>query len=143
VFPGYWRDTEATARALGTDGWLRVGDVAVEGDDGELYIVERLKDLVNVSGFNVYPAEVEEVLRAHPAVADAAAVGTSDERTGGSVHAFVVISGDAAPPAPSELTGFCRARLAGYKVPTGVTFVTSLPYGLGGKLLRRRLVVGL
>src|SRR6185436_6466105 len=89
VFPGYWHDAEATERALTPDGWLRTGDVAVIEQDGDLRLVDRAKDLIIVSGFNVYPVEVEDVLRSLPAVADAAVVGEPNERTGEGVTAFV------------------------------------------------------
>ena len=93
VFPGYWRDDEATAAAITPDGWLRTGDIAVIGDDGDLSIVDRAKDLIIVSGFNVYPAEVEEVLAGHPAVAEVAVIGDADAFRGEAVHAFVVLKG--------------------------------------------------
>ena len=136
-------DPDATAAALTPDGWLRTGDVAVVDDDGDLYLVDRVKDLIIVSGFNVYPAEVEEILRAHPGVADAAVVGAADALHGESIHAFVVPVDAAAAPTTADLVEFCRERLAHYKCPTEVTFVASLPYGLGGKLLRRTLRAGL
>ncbi|MGH9127243.1 MAG: AMP-binding protein [Acidimicrobiales bacterium] len=138
VFPGYWNDPAATEIALTPDGWLRTGDIAVMGDDGELAIVDRAKDLVIVSGFNVYPAEVEEVLADHPGVSDVAVVGDEDRYRGESVHAYVVLTGaDAASQA--ELKAWCRARLAPYKCPSKFTFVAALPHGLAGKLLRRSL----
>ena len=89
VFPGYWHDQEATSRALTDDGWLRTGDVAVVDDRGALRLVDRAKDLIIVSGFNVYPVEVEDVLRDHPDVADAAVVSEPSPRTGEAVVAFV------------------------------------------------------
>ncbi|MDP9073698.1 MAG: AMP-binding protein [Actinomycetota bacterium] len=142
VFPGYWHDPEATAIAL-TDGWLRTGDIAVVADDGQLSIVDRAKDLIIVSGFNVYPAEVEDTLSDHPAVAEVAVVGEADAYRGETVHAFVVpaaASGDrqGAVAAP-ELIAWCATRLARYKCPTEITIVPSLPRALGGKVLRRSL----
>ena len=92
VFPGYWHDDETTARVLTADGWLRTGDVAVADDDGCLTLVDRAKDLVIVSGFNVYPAEVESVIAEHPDVAEVAVVGVDDPRTGEALVAFVVSS---------------------------------------------------
>lgn len=138
VFGGYWRNEEATRAALTADGWLRTGDIAVVDDDGWLYIVDRAKDLIIVSGFNVYPAEVEEVLLEHPGVAAVAVVGVSHPHTGESVKAFVV------PEAgrlidEDELIDFCGSRLARYKCPTKVMFVESLPHGVAGKVLRRAL----
>jgi long-chain acyl-CoA synthetase len=138
VFPGYWRNDEATRAALTADGWLRTGDIAVVDDDGWLYIVDRAKDLIIVSGFNVYPAEVEDVLLEHPGVAAVAVVGVAHPHSGETVKAFVVpetgrlIDED-------ELIDFCTTRLARYKCPTKVMFVESLPQGVAGKVLRRAL----
>jgi long-chain acyl-CoA synthetase len=138
VFPGYWHDTEATAAVLTPEGWLRTGDVAVTDDDGYLYLVDRAKDLIIVSGFNVYPAEVEGVLVEHPGIARAAVVGVAHPYSGEAVKAFVV-------PEPGrhleedEVIEFCAERLARYKCPTSVSFVDELPQGLVGKVLRREL----
>jgi len=138
VFSGYWQDERATAHALTPDGWLRTGDVAVADADGFLYIVDRSKDLVIVSGFNVYPAEVEDALMAHGGVAQVAVVGNPHPHTGETVVAFVV------PAAgrhleEDELIEFCAGRLSRYKCPTKVNFVESLPVGVAGKVLRRQL----
>jgi acyl-CoA synthetase (AMP-forming)/AMP-acid ligase II len=141
VFPGYWEDADATAGALAAGGWLRTGDIAVVGDDGEFAIVDRAKDLIIVSGFNVYPAEVEEVLAEHPGVAEVAVIGEADRSRGEAVHAFVVVKAGNSPSA-ADLTDWCRARLARYKCPSEVTFVAALPHGLAGKLLRRSLRKG-
>ena len=135
VFAGYWEDPKATAAALTPDGWLRTGDIAVVDDDGELWLVDRAKDLIIVSGFNVFPAEVEAVLREHLHVADAAVIGCLDERTGEAVKAYVV-------PASAELdvddvSGHCLRHLARYKCPTEIEVVDALPHALSGKLLRR------
>ena len=138
VFAGYWKDAEATSAALTPDGWLRTGDVAIADDDGYLYLVDRIKDLVIVSGFNVYPAEVEDVLLEHPGVAEVAVVGMSHPHTGETVRAFVVVA-PAAHLEEDEVIEFCAGRLARYKCPTKITFVEELPHGLGGKLLRRAL----
>ena len=140
VFAGYWQDADATAAALTPDGWLRTGDIGVAGDDGQLYLVDRSKDLIIVSGFNVYPNEVEEVLLAHPAVAETAVVGVAHPYTGETVHAYVVLAkGDTASVSEAELIEHCARRLARYKCPTEIIFVPSLPRGLTGKLLRRAL----
>jgi len=138
VFTGYWHDDAATRAALTPEGWLRTGDIAVTDDDGYLYLVDRAKDLIIVSGFNVYPAEVEEVLLEHPGVAQVAVVGVGHPHTGEAVKAFVV-------PTPGweleedSLVEHCCARLARYKCPTKVMFVGELPHGLAGKVLRRTL----
>ena len=138
VFAGYWNDAEATAAVITPDGWLRTGDIAVAGDDGTLRIVDRAKDLIIVSGFNVFPAEVEDVLRAHPAVGDAAVVGVAHPYTGEAVKAYVVPrSGQAVEE--DELIEFCATRLARYKCPEKILFVETLPVNPGGKLLRREL----
>ena len=138
VFVGYWNDPEATAAALTPDGWLRTGDMAVVDAAGNIFLVDRAKELIIVSGFNVYPAEVEEVLVEHPDVEAAAVVGVSDEQTGEAVKAWVV----AAPGATIDLARlqeFCRDHLARYKCPTAYAVVDQLPVGLTGKVLRRAL----
>ncbi|HEX4820156.1 MAG TPA: long-chain fatty acid--CoA ligase [Acidimicrobiales bacterium] len=138
VFQGYWNDPEATARAITPDGWLRTGDIAVVDDDGALFLVDRAKDLIIVSGFNVYPAEVEDVLLLHPAVEACAVVGVSHPHTGESVKAYVtLLEGEVVEE--DSLIAFCAERLARYKCPTKVMFVDELPMGLGGKVLRRAL----
>jgi long-chain acyl-CoA synthetase len=138
VFPGYWRDRDATARALTPDGWLRTGDIAVADDAGELSLVDRAKDLVIVSGFNVYPAEVEEVLLEHPDIAEAAVVGEPDPRTGEAVVAFVVAEPSHQLDADEVLAHGARS-LARYKCPTRVEVVDALPRSFAGKVLRREL----
>jgi long-chain acyl-CoA synthetase len=137
VFAGYWDDAEATARVL-VDGWLRTGDVAVVGDDGYLSLVDRKKDLIIVSGFNVYPAEVEEVLLAHPGIADAAVAGTPHPRTGEAVAAWVVAE-DGVTLGVDDVREHAARHLARYKVPATVEIVTALPRNEAGKLLRREL----
>ncbi len=138
VFPGYWEDPEATARVLTADGWLRTGDVAVVDEDGFLYLVDRSKDLIIVSGFNVFPAEVEDTLLLHDAVAQAAVIGIPNPATGEAVKAFVVLlpNGQATQ---ADLMAHCRSYLARYKCPGSIVFVDELPRGLGGKILRRLL----
>ncbi|MGH9117516.1 MAG: AMP-binding protein [Acidimicrobiales bacterium] len=140
VFAGYWDDDEATRTVLTTDGWLRTGDLGVTDDDGLLYIVDRAKDLIIVSGFNVHPAEVEEVVMEHPAVQEAAAVGVPDNATGEAVKVFVVLAPDAdAAVDEAELIRFCESHLARYKCPDAVELVDQIPRGFAGKLLRRSL----
>jgi len=138
VFLGYWEDKEATDRVLTGDGWLRTGDIAVVDDDGYLFIVDRAKDLVIVSGFNVYPAEVEDAILEHPGVEAVAVVGVSHPHSGETVKAFVVQAGGHHLE-EDQIIEFCAGRLARYKCPTKVTFVGELPRGQGGKLLRRAL----
>ncbi len=138
VFAGYWNDPVATATALTTDGWLRTGDIGVVDDDGFVYLVDRAKDLIIVSGFNVYPAEVEEVLAQHPAVTDAAVIGVAHPHTGEAVKAYVVVERGRSVD-EDDIIDFCQARLARYKCPSKVMFTDELPRNLHGKLLRRSL----
>jgi long-chain acyl-CoA synthetase len=138
VFAGYWGDPEATVAALTDDGWLRTGDVAVVDDDGFLYLVDRAKDLIIVSGFNVFPAEVEAVICEHPGVADAAVVGVSHPRSGEAVRAFVVPR-DGVDLDQDTIVEFCGRYLARYKCPSSVEVVDEVPHGLAGKVLRREL----
>lgn len=138
VFPGYWQDPEATAAVLTPDGWLRTGDVAVVDDDGFLSLVDRAKDVIIVSGFNVFPAEVEEVLCRHPDVAAAAVVGVPHPHSGEAVKAFVVLE-PGAHIDEDVLVEHAGRHLARYKAPTTVAFVDQLPHGVTGKVLRRTL----
>lgn len=139
VFLGYLDEPEATARVLTPDGWLRTGDVAVTDDDGYLYLVDRAKDLIIVSGFNVFPAEVEDVLAEHPDVAEVGVVGVPHPHHGEAVKAFVVLRPGAAAHEDS-LIAWCSDHLARYKCPSKIIFVDELPRNLSGKLLRRDLV---
>jgi fatty-acyl-CoA synthase len=137
VFPGYWRNDEATAAAF-RDGWLLTGDLAERDDEGNYRILGRLKDMVVSGGENVYPAEIETVLHDHPAVTDAAVVGIPDARWGEVCAAFVVL---AAPVSEDELREHCRARLARFKVPKTFTVVDSLPRNSMGKIQKSELAV--
>jgi len=137
VFQGYWHDPEASERVLG-GGWLHTGDIATTDDDGYLYLVDRAKDLIIVSGFNVYPAEVEEVLAEHPAVADVAVVGVPHPHHGEAVKAYVVRA-PGADIGEDALIDHCTLFLARYKCPTKVIFVEQLPRNASGKILRREL----
>lgn len=139
VFQGYWREPDLTAKVLTGDGWLRTGDIATVDDDGYLYVTDRAKDLIIVSGFNVYPAEVEEVLREHPAVAEVGVVGVAHPLTGEAVKAFVVLH-PGSDLDEEQLITWCGDHLARYKCPNKVLFVEQLPRNLSGKLLRRELV---
>ena len=138
VFAGYWHDPGATAEVLTPDGWLRTGDIGVIGEDGDLFVVDRSKDLVIVSGFNVFPAEVERVVRAVPGVADAVVVGRPDPVTGEAVE-VVVVPAAGAVVTEDDVRDACAASLARYKCPAAVRFVDELPRGLAGKALRRVL----
>jgi len=137
VFDGYWGDPEASAQVLTEDGWLRTGDVGVMADD-DLFVVDRSKDLVIVSGFNVFPAEVERVVDAVPGVAEAVVLGKPDPVTGEAVE-VVIVRSPGAQVTQEAVRAACRANLARYKCPTSVRFVAELPRGLSGKALRRAL----
>lgn len=137
VMKGYWNRPDATAEVIDSEGWFSTGDVAQISRDGYLTIVDRKKDMILVSGFNVYPNELEDVLCAHPDVVECAAIGVPDERSGEAVKMFVVAS-------KSTLTGdeviaYCRENLAAYKVPKSIEFRDELPKSNVGKILRREL----
>ncbi|MFG2620166.1 FadD3 family acyl-CoA ligase [Streptomyces sp. NPDC048507] len=136
VTAGYVDDPAATAEAILPGGWLRTGDIGVLDDRGYLSITDRLKDMYVVGGFNAYPAEVENVLLTHPAVADAAVVGAPDERLGEVGVAYLVTT---APVTAEELTAWTRERLANFKVPRRFTVLEELPRNAGGKLLKAPL----
>ena len=138
VFAGYWQDPVATAEALTPDGWLRTGDVAVVDDDGFLFLVDRAKDLIIVSGFNVYPAEVEDVIAKHPAVVQVAVVGVPHPHSGEAVKAYVVVGADVSVD-EDDIIAHCEAHLARYKCPQKVMFVDELPQSANGKVLRKLL----
>jgi long-chain acyl-CoA synthetase len=135
---GYWNNPAATAAAITPDGWLRTGDAGRRDADGYLYLYDRVKDMIVSGAENVYPAEVENVLMSHPAVADVAVIGVPDERWGEAVKAIVVAAPGTAPT-EAELIAFARTRLAGYKLPKSIDFVTELPRNPSGKLLKRQL----
>ncbi|HZS05395.1 MAG TPA: long-chain fatty acid--CoA ligase [Blastocatellia bacterium] len=137
VMKGYWNKPEETAQTL-RDGWLYTGDIARMDEDGYFYIVQRKKDMLIVNGFNVYPNEVEEVLFTHPAVLEAAVIGTPDEYRGEVVKAFVVLKPGLQATA-EELMEHCKTRLAKYKWPAVIEFAASLPKSAVGKVLRREL----
>lgn len=137
VMKGYWNKPAETAHAL-RDGWLYTGDVARMDEDGFFYIVQRKKDMIIVSGFNVYPNEVEDVIFTHPSVVEAAVIGVPDEYRGEAVKAFVVIK-PGMNLTIEEILEYCKERMAKYKVPSQVVFVTALPKSAVGKVLRREL----
>lgn len=137
VMAGYWNRPDETAKVMTADGFFRSGDIGVLLDDGQVKVVDRMKDMVLVSGFNVYPNEVEDVLAKHPAVLEAAVIGLPDEHSGEAVTAFVVKK-DSAVTA-DELRSFCKDSLTGYKVPKQIIFRETLPKTNVGKVLRRAL----
>ncbi len=138
VMSGYWEKPEANAAAFTADGYFRTGDVGVFDDKGFLKIVDRKKDMIIVSGFNVYPNEIEAVASACPGVAECACIGVPDEKTGEAVKLFVV-KAPSANLADEDLIAFCRMELTGYKIPRIVRFIDALPKSTVGKILRREL----
>jgi long-chain acyl-CoA synthetase len=137
VMAGYWQRPDETAKAMTEDGYFRTGDVAVIQPDGQVRIVDRMKDMILVSGFNVYPNEVEDVLANHPGVMEAAVIGLPDETSGEVVAAYVVRKDPSLTP--DDLRLFCRENLTAYKVPRRIEFRDSLPKSNVGKVLRRVL----
>jgi long-chain acyl-CoA synthetase len=137
VMAGYWNRPDETAKAMTPDGYFRTGDVGVMLEDGQVKIVDRIKDMILVSGFNVYPNEVEDVLAQHPGVLEVAVIGVPDEQSGELVAAYVVPK-DTTVTA-DELRGFCRETLTAYKVPRRIEFRQALPKTNVGKVLRRAL----
>jgi long-chain acyl-CoA synthetase len=137
LFAGYWKRDEETRTAMTNDGFFRTGDIVVADQKGSMLIVDRKKDMILVSGFNVYPNEIEAVAALHPDVVECACIGQPDARSGESPHLFVVAR--RSDLTAVELEGHCRANLAAYKVPRQFTFVQSLPKSAVGKILRREL----
>ena len=137
VMQGYWRRPEKTAMNL-INGWLLTGDIAKMDVDGNLFIVDRKKDMLIVSGFNVYPAEIEEVLERHPMVLDAAVIGVPDDKTGEAVKAFVVRQKSGCVTV-DEIIAHCQENLLQYKIPKEVVFIREIPKSQVGKVMRRML----
>ncbi|WP_317133911.1 AMP-binding protein [Marinomonas maritima] len=139
VMKGYWNREEATREAMTDDGFLITGDIAMQHPDGYLQIVDRAKDMIIVSGFNVYPTEVEDCLSSHPAILESAAIGVPDDKAGEAVKAFVVLKANAEKPDAKELRAYCKEHLAAYKVPKYFEIRMELPKTNVGKVLRRAL----
>jgi long-chain acyl-CoA synthetase len=137
VMAGYWQRPDETAKVLRSDGWLATGDMGLLTPEGYLKIVDRVKDMILVSGFNVYPNEIEDVAAMHPGVLEACAIGVPDDSTGEAVKLFVVRKDPALTP--EALIHHCRENLTGYKIPRHVEFRNSLPKSPVGKILRREL----
>ena len=138
VMVGYHNRPDETSDVLTKDGWLFTGDIAKMDDEGWTYIVDRKKDLINASGYKVWPNEVEEVLFEHPAVREAAVIGIPDETRGETVKAFVVLE-EGMTASVDDIRTFCKEKMSVYKVPTHVEFVQTLPKSQVGKVLRREL----
>jgi fatty-acyl-CoA synthase len=139
VMAGYWHNREATDAVIDAGGWFHTGDIGQADQDGYVYVVDRLKDMVITGGENVYPAEVEAVLYHHPAIAEVAVLGTPHERWGEAVTAVVALNPGAALTL-EELSAFARDQLAGYKIPLRLEFVDALPRNPAGKVLKYQLL---
>jgi long-chain acyl-CoA synthetase len=137
VMKGYWNRPEATAKVLSEDGWFKTGDMAVIEEDGYVRIVDRKKDMILVSGFNVYPNELEDILSEHPGILEAGVIGIPDEHSGEVVKAFVVKSDPNLTV--EDVRSFAKKNMAAYKVPKVIEFCESLPKSAVGKILRREL----
>lgn len=136
LMSGYWQNSEATAQSMSGD-YYRTGDAGYLDENGYLYLVDRVKDMIVTGGENVYPIEIERALMEHPSVADAAVIGVPDPRWGEAVKAIIVTKG--APVAPEALISFLRERIGGFKIPRTIDFVTELPRNAAGKVLKRSL----
>jgi long-chain acyl-CoA synthetase len=134
---GYWQRPEETSKVLSADGWLRTGDIGRMDENGFFYIVDRKKDMILVSGFNVYPNEIEDVIATHPGVLEVAAVGVPDEKSGEAVK-VVIVKKDPALTA-DDIRAHCKTSLTNYKQPRYIEFRESLPKTNVGKILRREL----
>ena len=137
VMRGYWQRPDETAHALTADGWFKTGDIALQDEEGWIYLVDRKKDMVIVSGFNVYPNEIEKVLVEHEGVSEAAVIGVPCEKTGEAVKAFIVKTDPGLEA--SDIINFCKKHMTNYKVPKQIEFIDELPKSNVGKLLRREL----
>lgn len=137
VMAGYWQNPEATARTIDEDGWLRTGDVATIAEDGYVRIVDRLKDMILVSGFNVYPNEIEGVIASMPGVLEVGAIGVPDEHSGEVVKVVIVKQDEGLTE--EQIHAHCKENLTGYKRPKQILFVDELPKTNVGKILRREL----
>ena len=137
MMPGYYKRPDLTALAI-RDGWLHTGDAGYLDEEGYLFLVDRIKDMIISGGENVYSTEVENALCQHPAVSACAVIGVPDETWGERVHAVVVLAESSSATA-EELRDFCKTLIAGYKAPRTVSFVDALPLSGAGKVLKREL----
>jgi long-chain acyl-CoA synthetase len=136
IMKGYWEKDAETANSI-KNGYFHTGDIAEMDEDGYFKIVDRKKDMILVSGFNVYPNEIEELISSMEGISEVGVIGYPDEKSGEKVHAFVVSS--VRQPSKDEIVAYCREHLAGYKVPSKITIVDELPKSPIGKILRREL----
>lgn len=141
VMRGYWNNPQETANVMTADGFFKTGDIAILNEEGFHQIVDRKKDMIIVSGFNVYPNEVENVLASHPNIIECAVVGVKDEHSGEAVKAFVVLKDDSQDheQMKTAILNFCREQLTAYKLPKLIEFMPQLPKSTVGKILRREL----
>jgi long-chain acyl-CoA synthetase len=137
VMRGYWNNPDETAKVMTKDGFFKTGDIATQDEKGYFQIVDRKKDMILVSGFNVYPNEIEDVVTSHPKVLEAAAIGVPNEKSGEIVKLFVVKKDDSLTK--EEIIAFCKTELTGYKIPKVVEFRDDLPKSNVGKILRKDL----
>jgi long-chain acyl-CoA synthetase len=137
VMMGYYKNPEETSKVL-IDGWLYTGDIGVMDADGYVTIVDRKKDMILASGFNIYPKEIDELLMTHPKVLEVCTIGVPDAYRGETVKTFVVVK-PGQTMTEEEVTSFCRQTLAAYKIPKIVEFLDALPKSAVGKILRREL----
>ncbi|MES2987353.1 MAG: long-chain-fatty-acid--CoA ligase [Pseudomonadota bacterium] len=140
VMAGYWKKPEASAEAVNAEGWLHTGDAGLLDAEGYLFVLDRLKDMIISGGENIYPAEVEDAMHSHPAIAEVAVIGVPDPVWGEAAKAIIVLRPDAALDA-SEILGWTRKRIAGFKVPKSIDLIDEMPRGPSGKILRRELMV--
>ena len=136
VLLGYWNRDDETAKVMTEDGFFKTGDIGIRTESGAIKIVDRLKDMIIVSGFNVYPNEIEEVLTSHPDIMEAAVVGQPDDKTGERVCAFITVANDISI---DKVTAYCKQHLTNYKIPKSITVLEELPKSTVGKILRREL----
>jgi long-chain acyl-CoA synthetase len=141
VMQGYWNNPKETLQVLTQDGWLKTGDIGYQDKDNLIYLVDRKKDLIIISGFNVYPSEIEELLVRHPDIEEAAVIGQIDEEGKENVVAFCVIKSNHNHPTPEELSVYCHSVLTGYKVPKNFYIIPQLPKSIVGKILKKDLKI--
>ncbi|HET6461085.1 MAG TPA: long-chain fatty acid--CoA ligase, partial [Syntrophales bacterium] len=140
VAKGYWNKPEETKETFQTDGWLRTGDAGYINEEGFVFFVERIKDLIIASGYNISPFDVESAIMKHPSVVEVAVIGVRDEYRGESVKAYVVLKEEfRGKVKPEDILAFCKENMATYKCPRAVEFIETLPKSSIGKILRREL----
>lgn len=137
VMQGYWNKPDATAESIDAGGWFKTGDIGIRDDRGRIKIVDRIKDMILVSGFNVYPNEIEAVVYGHPDIVECAAIGVPNEATGEAIKLFVVSRSQQL--SADDIIEFCRGELTAYKIPRQIEFAEDLPKSPAGKILRREL----